>query len=83
MPSLPEPEDEAGRSAFFSSIADLEEQAERDFDTLSLEVEHSRLLLSIEVQEVLRKIRADRDAFDGLLRESVALLNDPENENQP
>ena len=83
VPSLPEPEDEAGRDAFFSSIADLEEQAEKDFDTLSLEVEHSKLLLSIEVKEVLRKIRADRDAFDGLLRESVALLNDPENENKP
>jgi hypothetical protein len=81
-PSMPEQMDKLSLTSFFIEIADLEEKAERDFEAICFEVEKSKLLLSTEVQEVLLKIQADKKEFFDNLRQLVASIKDPDNENQ-
>lgn len=71
--SRPELSDEE-QDVYFRSVADLEERAEGDFDSLVREVRQSKQLLSTEIETLLKQIFADRQALNELLRKSVDSL---------
>ena len=79
-PSLVDLNDEE-REDYFRSIADLEEKAEVDFDSLVRDVKQCKILLSIEIDALLKQIVADRNEFNKLLRKSVDSLPIPSKED--
>lgn len=81
IPRIPSELSDEERVVFFRSIADLEEKAEGDFDSLLRDVKQCKILLSIEIDKLLKQIVADRDALNELLRKSVDSLPSPRKED--
>jgi len=69
------------REVYFRSVADLEEKAEGDFDSLIRDVKQCKILLSIEIDAPLKQIVADRNELVELLRKSVDSLPSPPKED--
>ena len=74
IPPSPVDLNDEKREVYFRSIADLEEKAEGDFDSLVRDVKQCKILLSTEIDTLLKQIVSDRDAINELLRKSVDSL---------
>jgi len=74
IPPSPVDLNDEKRDVYFRSIADLEEKVEGDFDSLVRDVKQCKILLSIEIDTLLKQIVSDRDALNEILRKSVDSL---------